>query len=198
MTSPLTGETTNLLHRLRAGDERARGALIEHASAQLRRLASRMLQGFPGVGRWEQTDDVLQNALIRLHRALAGAAPESSRHFYNLAALQIRRELLDLADHHLGPHGHAPRHHSDGAGRALDAQPDAAAGPSSLEEWRLFHERIEALPEQERELFGLLWYEGLTQESAAEVLDVSLRTVKRRWQSARLHLTRALSGGHPL
>jgi RNA polymerase sigma-70 factor (ECF subfamily) len=41
---------------------------------------------------------------------------------------------------------------------------------------------------------GLLFYEGLTQEEAATVLGVSLRTLKRRWQSARCRLHDALNG----
>jgi DNA-directed RNA polymerase specialized sigma24 family protein len=53
------------------------------------------------------------------------------------------------------------------------------------------------LPDQERELFGLLWYEGLTQEEAANVLGASLRTVKRWWQSARLKLADALGDSTP-
>ena len=41
---------------------------------------------------------------------------------------------------------------------------------------------------------GLLFYEGLTQEEAAKVLGISLRTVKRRWQSARCRLYDAFNG----
>jgi len=46
-------------------------------------------------------------------------APESSRQFWNLAALQVRRELIDLAHHHLGPQGHGARHHSDAQGNII-------------------------------------------------------------------------------
>ena len=38
-----------------------------------------MLKGYPGVGRWEQTDDVLQNSLVRLDRALGSVAPPPRR-----------------------------------------------------------------------------------------------------------------------
>ena len=34
----------------------------------------------------------------------------------------------------------------------------------------------------------LLWYEQMTQEQAAEVLGVTARTVRRRWQDARYRL----------
>jgi RNA polymerase sigma-70 factor (ECF subfamily) len=200
----LTGETARLVGRLQQGDDQARNDLIAHACGRLRTLTSRMLNGYPGVRRWEQTDDVLQNALIRLCRALEANTPESPRHFYNLAAQQIRRELIDLARHHLGPKGHGAKHHTDCAGKAADdrggalaEQAGEAGEPSTLAGWTEFHKAVESLPDEERELFGLLWYEGMTQEDATEVLGASLRTVKRRWQAARLKLAEALGGDAP-
>ena len=62
--------------------------------------------------RWEQTDDVVQNALVRLRRALETTSPESVRSFVNLAAVQIRRELIDLARHYHGPNGMGAHHES--------------------------------------------------------------------------------------
>src|ERR1700722_6951882 len=100
----MSGHTTTELQRwldlLRAGDEQGRTKLLDHACERLRKLCRRMLRGYPLVRRWEQTDDVLQNAMLRLYRALLDVHPESLRHFYNLAAQQIRRELLDLARKH--------------------------------------------------------------------------------------------------
>ncbi|MBL8798147.1 MAG: helix-turn-helix domain-containing protein, partial [Planctomycetia bacterium] len=45
--------------------------------------------------------------------------------------------------------------------------------------------------------FDLLFYQGLSQAEAAALLNVSERTVKRRWQSARLQLHDALGGEFP-
>ena len=57
------------LDRLRAGDESARDELLDIACERLGRLARKMLRGYPGVRRWEQTDDV---APERRAAALAG------------------------------------------------------------------------------------------------------------------------------
>ena len=57
-----------------------------------------------GVGA-EQTDDVLQNAVVRLLRALEEVRPPSVRAFFGLAATQMRRELLDLARRYQGRGG---------------------------------------------------------------------------------------------
>jgi RNA polymerase sigma factor (sigma-70 family) len=193
------GETSRLVDLLRLGNEEARNRLIAHVCERLRLLTNRMLRSYPSVRRREQTDDVLQNALIRLCRALEATKLESARHFYNLAALQIRRELLDLARRHLRPQSDESEGHSDGSGKRigdaaaiLHAQPSAVDEPGNLEEWTNFHEKVGFLPDEDREVFGLLWYDELAQDEVAEVLGVSVRTVKRRWQAARLKLAQAL------
>ena len=101
------------LERLRDGDEAARSEVINHACVRLEALTRRMLRHYPRLRRWEQTGDVLQNAVVRLHRSLATVRPESPARFYGLAAAQIRRELTDLARHHFGPEGAAAHHHTD-------------------------------------------------------------------------------------
>ena len=191
------------LDRLRDGDETARGALLQCASERLRSLARRMLRAYPRVHRWEETDDVLQNAALRLHRTLGEIAPATPRDFFRVAALNIRRELLDLAKHYFGPLGHGAQHASWGSGDSSAGAPapadrgDLSTEPSRLAAWGEFHEQIGALPDEEREVFDLLWYQGLNQAEAAELLGVSERTIKRRWQAARLRLHEALHGEMP-
>ena len=193
------------LDRIRGGDEAARGELLSTACERLRNLARKMLKAYPNVHRWEQTDDVLQNAAIRLHRTLRQMPVQTSLDFFRLAALNIRRELLDLARHYYGPQGQGAHHTSwdpDGSATAQDdsgpaAPADLSQEPSRLAAWGEFHEQIGALPDEEREVFDLLWYQSLSQAEAAELLGVSERTVKRRWLSARLALREALQGEIP-
>jgi RNA polymerase sigma factor (sigma-70 family) len=168
-------------------DEAARSALLDHTCDRLLRLTRKMFHARPDLRRWEATDDVFQNSMLRLHRALSEVKPESVRHFFNLATVMIRRTLLDLAKHHLGPHGQGANHHTDGqpADEEGGSLHDKAEQPEDLEGWSAFHAQVEALPDEEKEVVGLLFYEGLTQEEAATVLGISLRTVKRRWLSAR-------------
>lgn len=189
----------NLIDLAAKGDQTAHVALLDHACDRLMKLTRKMLRGYPQLRRWEQTDDVCQNAMLRLHRALERVEIESVRHFFNLAAVQIRRELLDLAKHHFGPQGGGTNHHTDG--QPADEQGGSIHGtpqePISLEDWSEFHGQIEALPAEEQEVFNFIWYDGLTQPEAAQALGTSLRTVKRRWQSARLLLFEAMDGRPP-
>src|ERR1051326_6467529 len=88
--------------RMRAGDLAARNELLCCVGYRLERLARKMLRKFPAVQQFAQTDDVLQNALMRLLRALEQVRPNSVSDFFGLAAEQMRRELLDLARHFHG------------------------------------------------------------------------------------------------
>ncbi|MCI0683038.1 MAG: sigma-70 family RNA polymerase sigma factor [Gemmataceae bacterium] len=196
-----TVQIERCLDRLRQGDAAARRELLDRACHRLRQLVRTMLADFPDLRRWEGSDDVLQEALLRLCRALDEVAPASARDFFRLAAHHIRWELLDLARHYFGPHGPAAGRRPDdaGVGQALAA----AAAPSSceperLEMWTAFHEQVAALPDEERAIVDLLWYQGLTQAEAAAVLEISERTLKRRWQAARLRLHAALHETLPL
>jgi len=74
---------------------------------------------------------------------------------------------------------------------------DAQGEPSNLLQWSEFHQQVEALADQQREVFNLLWYGGLSQEEAVATLGISERTLRRRWQQARLRLFEARQGEGP-
>jgi len=182
-----TTELKNQLEQLRNGSKEAREQLIEHACERLRVLTRKMLKRFPGVQRWSQTDDVLQAALLKLHRALASIQPNSPAEFYGLAATQIRRVLLDLARHFSGPEGIGANHKTD-TGSIVGGREFRDAEPSNIEEWSRFHNAVETLPDEQRQAVDLVWYEGMSQSEAADVLNVSLATLKRRWAAAKMTL----------
>ena len=69
--------------------------------------------------------------------------------------------------------------------------------PGKLDFWKRFHEAVREFPEGEREVVELLWYQELTQEEAAEILGIDKSTVKRRWRSVRLKLSRVLGDYAP-
>jgi len=193
----------NNLERLRTGDLSARDSIIEMVSGRLHTLAHRMLGRYPGVRRWEDTDDVFQNAAMRLHRALGAVPIDSPRSIMALAATQLHRELVDLARRHSGPTSYAANHGTnvipgipspDGPNFHIDHTPEAE---TDLGRWTLFHEAIDRLSEDEREIFHLVWYLGADQRTIATLLDCSERTVKYRWRAARESIRLALAGEPP-
>ena len=176
------------------GDVDAREALIKSSYDRLQRLASKMLKQFPSVRRWEETDDVFQRAAMRLWKSLKEVKPESTRHFFNLAALQIRRELIELSRSISGPHGLGRMQHSIPSAEKSN-ESIAASEPgtetheaSSLASWTDFHQAIDNLDPEQRETFELIWYQGLTQETVAQMLQASQPTITRRWQKARRNI----------
>ncbi len=197
--SELTGQTAGWLDLMRSGDPDARRGLIEYSCERLRGLARKMLRRYPKVRRWEENDDVFVEAVTRLHGAMESVQPESPRHFYNLAATQIRRVLIDLSRRYYGVEGLGSHHDTAARNSEGDTPPkhepaDTSGEPANLMEWTEFHEQIGTLPEEEQEVFNLLWYEQLSHEQAAEVLGVTTRTVRRRWQDARYLLYKARTG----
>jgi RNA polymerase sigma factor (sigma-70 family) len=180
-----TTELRDLLGRVAARDPAARDELLRRTADNLVRLTRKLLAGYPGVRRWEETDDVLQAASLRLLRALERVTPETPRQFYGLAAEQIRRQLLDLARHYYGPQGHGANH-----GTAAGTPPDAAdrTDTDKLAEWEAFHAGVAALSAADREVFDLLYFQGLSQAEAADLLGLSVAAVQQRWQRARLRL----------
>lgn len=186
-----TAVLNDLLARAKAGDAAARDDLIRRCARRLELLTRKMLKGFPGVRRYEETGDVFQNAVVRLVRALEAVTPGSTRDFFGLAAEQIRRELIDLARHYRGPMG-------PDRNLAPAPMPDAAApAGDDLERWTAFHEAVHRLPAEEREVFMLTFYHGWTQVEIAELFGVDERTVRRRWQAAAGRLGESLGGRLP-
>jgi len=175
------------LDRMRAGDPNVADALLRRVSGRLQVLARQILRGFPNVQRWVDTDDVLQNALVRLLRTLERLRPESARGFYSLAALHIRRELLDLARHY-GRREQAglPPQHAEPLPYQTDPNVETDLGDAlaELDTWTRFHQAVADLPPEEHEVTALIVYHGWQRQQVAEFLGISERTVTRRWKSA--------------
>jgi RNA polymerase sigma-70 factor (ECF subfamily) len=190
------------IERIRAGDAAARDELVRTVLRRLEGLARKMLRRFPAVARWNETADVLQNALLRLLRSLEVVTPDSTRAFFCLAAEQVRRELLDLTRRYArrprGTPGNPDTLPPPGdTGLQAPAEPAAPDDASELDRWTAFHEAVERLPTEEREVVGLIFYHGWTQAQVAELFGVHERTVRRRWHAACVRLNEFLGGTFP-
>jgi RNA polymerase sigma factor (sigma-70 family) len=132
-----------------------------------------------------QPDEMLSAVVERLLRAVPSARPRTVRQFFALVNQHMRWELNDLA-------------------RRLDEQPAAeelneglvpaptGSGSVLTPDGRCMLEAIERLPEEEREVFGLVRIQGLTHGEAAEVLGVSVKTVQRRLNRSLVLLAKEL------
>ncbi len=168
--------------------------LLERAVHRLERLCANMLhRSYPRLTRPPsnlETTELLGGVVEALLKALRTIRPLSVRQFFAIANQHMRWQLNDLA-------------------RRLDEQPVAVPlceasvhAPASSDSGitpngRRMLEAIDNLPEDEREVFGLVRLHGLTHSEAAEVLDVSAKTVQRRLNRASLLLSEELADLRP-
>ncbi len=199
-----TTEMHGFVDRWRAGDRAAADALVRRTEDRLKRIAVRMYRGFPNVRSVAEPGDVIQESLVRLLNSLRKLRPESTRDFYNLAAVHVRRELLDLARRAKRPQNqlvslNATRPGADSSSGLPVPEPDHR-NPDDFDLWARFHEAVEELDAEKREVVSLIFYHGRTQREVAELFRKDERTIRRWWADALLEL-RARVGdslpGHP-
>ena len=119
--------------------------------------------------------------------SLSRVTPRNVRHFLGLAGQRIRWKLLDLARRPAQIFPPTDAFAGDPAETTYD--------PVRLAQWEEMHAYIQNLPEDERELFDLIFYQGVPQPLVARMLDIPCRTLKHRWQAARLRFMAHFDGG---
>ena len=179
------GEITQLLVKAKNGDRKAESELVPLVYDELRRLARRYM-------RHERPDHTLQ-ATALVHEAYLKLIDQreswqNRAHFFGVAAQVMRRFLVD--------HARAKLAQKRGGSReeiSLDAA--LAFSPAQSDQFLALDEALERLsrldPRQGR-IVELKFFGGLTDEEVAEVLAISIRTVKRDWSVARAWLFREL------
>lgn len=157
-------------------------------------VARRLMLEFPVVKRWHETEDICQEAAIRLQNALLATEPKSRRHLENLTALQIRRTLIDMARKYRrtldqGPLRWTPCHANAEVDGQLEKSASQESDADSLELWTQLHASVDTMPSALKEVFQLVWYVGHSKKEVAEIVGSDIRTVQRRWRAAREYLT---------
>jgi RNA polymerase sigma factor (TIGR02999 family) len=180
-------EVTRLLAAVGAGDRAAIDRLFEVVYAELRRIAQRQLRG---AVREEtlSTTALVHEAYLKLSRD-AGWSVRDRGHFFALAARAMRHVLVDHARHR----GRAKR---GGGAVPLSLDDALVPAPERAEELLALDGALDRLESADPELARLVewrFFAGLSVEEVAELLEVSDRTVKRRWRAARAFLYRDLA-----
>jgi RNA polymerase sigma factor (sigma-70 family) len=188
------------IDRLRAGDESARDLVIEHAYERLRRFVATIRREFPCLDRWVDLDDVLQESSRRVWQALEKVEINDVDHFFAIAGRHIRWAIGDLLRRYYGPGGLVAKYSTSGgrggqdSGRSIE-KGDPTHGSLTLSEYSEFHEQVERLSEEQRRLFDLLYYNGMSQKEAANHLGIPPSMLKRQWRQAQRAVARAVKSG---
>jgi RNA polymerase sigma-70 factor, ECF subfamily len=185
---PPADDLTALLRAWAQGDRTAANTLMAAVYDDLRRVARRRLRA-------ERTDHSLAPTAL-VHEAylrlvdLRRIRWENRAQFFAIAARVMRQILVDHARAHVAAKRGGNRwtiplgeHVGSPAAREVDLLDlDAAL------------DRLDRIDPRLGHLVVLRFFGGLTVDEAAEILDVSVATVKRDWARARAWLFRELRG----
>jgi RNA polymerase sigma factor (TIGR02999 family) len=181
--APDPGTVTALLARAETGDERAMNAVFDLVYPYLREAAARALRHERQDHTFQPTD-LLHEAYMRLivqDRVTA----RNRAHFFGICGRCMRRILVD----------HARARNAEKRGGAvpkkrLDARveiPDLAE-PDRVVMLDLALARLEQIDSARAQLAEMRLFAGLTLEEAAEALNMTYSTARRRWEATRLWL----------
>jgi RNA polymerase sigma factor (TIGR02999 family) len=184
---PQASEITGWLAQWRDGDADARDRLFAVVHPHLSHLAAGLL-------RRERRDHTLEpNAVVNeLYLRLLGGQPLSFQdraHFLAIAAQTMRRILIDHArSRAAGKRGGEQRRVplSDIQGGTVEAMDDQLI---DLDDQLA---ALAAVDPRAARVVELRFFGGLREEDVAEVLQVSVITVKRDWKAARAWLAARL------
>jgi RNA polymerase sigma factor (TIGR02999 family) len=175
-----------LLRQWREGDKGAGDRLFAMMYPELRRLAGRYM-------RQERPDHTLQGTALvhELYFRLFRSEPvqwQNKAHFLAVAAQQLRRILVNYArDREAGKRG---------GKRVRIALSDIPHSAQPVEEDLLdvvnILEHLERLDPRAARVIELRFFGGLTEQEAAAALDISVATLKRDWDFARVWLVHEL------
>jgi RNA polymerase sigma-70 factor (ECF subfamily) len=195
-----TAAVQQYLHELArvSGDSPAEPIVRELLAAAVDRLhllcASLLYRSYPRLTHPPlnlQVEEMLGGVVERLIKAMREVRPTTVRQFFALATQHMRWELNDLA-RRLDERAPAAELRDS----IVAAPADSSASQLSPSAVRVL-EAIEGLPDEEREVFGLVRIQGMTQFEAAGVLGVSSKTVQRRLNRCLALLTDRLGDlGH--
>ena len=171
-----------LVERVREGDKRAYGLLVEKYQRKLMRLLSRMIRD-P-----DEVEDVAQETFIKAYRALPQFRGDAA--FYTW----LYRIAVNTAKNHLAAKGRGMPTLSD---QAIDDEDepderlmiqDISTPESELLSKQVAYavnEAVEALPEELRQAITLREIEGMSYEEIAEAMACPIGTVRSRIFRAR-------------
>ncbi len=190
MPTDAGGEITQLLRQMRYGEGAAKLRLLELVYPELRKLAAVYMAR-------ERRNHTLQpTALVNeLYLKLIGSSSggwENRAHFFAIAALLMRQILVD--------HARKVRTQKRGAGEQ-SIQLDAVIcvsleSPEAILDLERGIAELERLDERQARIVEMRCFTGLTEVEIAEVLHMSVRTVKRDWSMAKAWLNGYLKPSH--
>ena len=182
----IVSEITEILHEWQNGSEEARELLLSHVYDELKRQARRYMSN-------ERPDHTLQ-ATALVHEAFLRLSGKNkfdwkdSKHFYGIASRLMRQVLVDHA---------RTKQSAKRGGKSIrfsleDADIAVEERAASILALHGALERLEKLDKRQASIVEMRFFGGMSESEIADSLDISVSTVSRNWQAARLWLYREL------
>ena len=179
-------DLTLLLDEWHAGDEEAGRKLIATVYRELRTLASVYLHNEPN-NTLQPTALVNELCVGMLSRPVVSC--ENRLHFLHLAAQQMRRLIVDHARRRKGMKRGGGQVHVP----LEEARDHKIAIDGRITEINDALTRLEQLDPRPAAVVEMRYFGGLTEQEIADVLGISIATVKRDWEFARSWLLAQLN-----
>lgn len=186
MKGLMADDLTGLLVEWRDGDKAALDRLMPLVYDELRRIAHRYVQR-ERAGHTLQTSALVNEAYLRL-AGQQDVSWQNRAHFFAVTAQTMRHLLID----------HARRRRYAKHGGELQQVPIDDASRMSMQRATELIALEEALDElatldqRKSQVVELRYFGGLSLEETAEVMNVSLMTVRRDWRAAKAWLYRRI------
>jgi RNA polymerase sigma factor (TIGR02999 family) len=178
---------TDMIHRAQSGDASALQGVFELAYEELRGLArSRLRRGSPHglLG----TTALVHEAYLRFAQS-GRLCVDDRQHFLKYASHVMRSVIVDFVRERV-----AQRRGGDAPHVTLNSEVISSADGGEREIMQV-HEALEELAQLDARLVEVVemrYFAGMTEAEIATVLGVTVRTVRRDWQKARLLLANSL------
>lgn len=181
-------DATQILVAVEAGKPDAPEQLLTLLYEELRKLAAHKLAQEPA-GQTLQPTALVHEAWLRLISA-DGRKFENRAHFFSAAAEAMRRILIDRARRR-----RAQRH--GGGQQRVELDDSGLAAPDGDDQLLAVNDALDnfgvSYPAQ-AQVVKLRYFTGLTNEETAELLGLSVSTVKNYWTFSRAWLFDAIRG----
>ncbi len=168
--APTTENTQALIRRLKAGDEKAFDELVTEYRERIYRVAWRILRED------EAAEDAAQEAFIKVFRHIGRFEGRSSLYTWiyritvNIALNKLKRDRF----RQMLPLGDLPR-------RERRPTADPARMAESSEIAHRIREAVETLPDKQKAVFTLKFYEGMSHREIADIVGCSEGTSKANY-----------------
>lgn len=187
MSSNQTENLTQMLKQARAGKRESLDEFLPLVYGELKKIAAYKLS-------LERGNHTLQ-ATALVHEAYLRLVDQHSvdwqnrAHFFAIASEMMRRILVNYAE------AHNAKKRGDGKTLISLDEVENLAGESEVDLIFLDNalKELAEFDEAQARIVELKFFGGLTNEEAAEVMNVSESTVKREWRMARAWLTAKLT-----